>query len=262
MSANRLSLFRTLEAAQIPATCGGEHNFALEAAVAHMQLRTAQAMRGASLTMWPMLPRLRRQTAHVALPPSRRLWEPSVSRRAPSSIGPLIACDGSFDQSAGIGAYAVVSSTGAMYATTAMCASSGDVELLALIAGMELGIENRGGAPALLTDSLDAVDRLEHMIHDHHPPRGTKLGGRLNDVRRQLSSDVIVHHVRGRTGNRLHDAADAIALAVRRGATIERETIEEQLEGIVDEWVSIARGTSGHDLPGSSIKRIVVSPLD
>lgn len=45
VSANRLALYRQLEADQLPVTCGGEHNIALSAAVVQMNRRVAEEMR-------------------------------------------------------------------------------------------------------------------------------------------------------------------------------------------------------------------------
>ena len=119
--ASRLALFRQLEAAQLEATCGGEHNFGLERAVILMQQRTAEAMRRANLATWPKLPHAGRRTSQGERSPRLLISEPKVSRSALGSAMSLIACDGSFNLTTGIGAYAVVSSDGATHAATGVC---------------------------------------------------------------------------------------------------------------------------------------------
>lgn len=260
--ARQLALFRHLERAQMPATCGGEHNLGLERAVVLMEQRIAEAMRHASLARWPKLPQKGRSASQSEHSPRVRLWEPSVSRMEPGSGMSLIACDASFDLTTGIGAYAVVSSDGATHAVTGMFQTSGDAELLALVAGLELGLESKSTSFALVTDSLDALDRFERILGGGCNRGEASLRDQIRGMQRLLPSDVNVHHVRGRTGGeQLHDAADAIAFAVRRAAMYSRETIAIRLEGMVDELMSVVRAAPGFEVPSRSLKRVVVSSL-
>ena len=50
-----------------------------------------------------------------------------------------------------------MSSDGSTHAATGDFTSSGDAELFAIVAGLELGVESRSKSFALLTDSLDAL---------------------------------------------------------------------------------------------------------
>jgi ribonuclease HI len=259
--ASRLALFRQLEASQLQATCGGEHNFGLERAVILMQQRTAEAMRCVNLASWPKLPQAPRRKQQGESSQRLCLSEPRVTRSVLGSQMSLIACDGSLDPATGIGAYAVVSSDGSMYAATGAFTSSGDAELCAIVAGLELGVESGSKSFALITDSLVALDRFERILRGGRNRADSSLRDRIRDVRRLLPSDVTVHHVRRDSGAPLHDAADAIAFAVRRAATLSDESIPGRLEDKVDELMSAVRATAGAEAPCRSMKRVVVSSL-
>lgn len=259
--ARRLALFRVLEAEQLQATYGGEHNFGLERAVLLMRQRTTEAMRATKLATWPKLPRAGRRMPQGERSARLQVVEPTVCRSAVGADMSLIACDGAFDLTTGIGAYAAVASDGSMYAAPGMFTSSGDAELAAIVAGLELGVESGQKSFALITDSLDAIDQFERLLCASHDEGEAPLFRRVRAARHLLKSGVTVHHVRRDSGAFLHDAADAIAYAVRRAAALTDETLPGRLEAMVDGLMASVRATASAEVPSRSMKRVVVSSL-
>lgn len=257
LPASRLALFRQLEAARLQATCGGEHNFGLERAVILMNRRAAEAGRRAKPA--PALPQPVRQTTPDRRSPRVCVGEPVTLDAAPGSEASLIACDGTLDQAAGLGAYAAVSSDGWIRYAPGRFASAGDAELYAIVAGLELGVRSRSKSFALVSDSLEAIDRLEQILRGSSKRGEAVLRDRIRSVRGLLPSDVTVHHLRRGTGEPLHDAADAIAFAVRRAAMLPEAAQARHLETVMDEWTAVLRSLPGAEVPRRSMKRLVVS---
>jgi ribonuclease HI len=258
VSANRLSLFRQIEAAELSVTCGGEHNQALTAAIALMRQRIGASTREPTSAQAAMMPRAAPVKARERTPRSQ-LWMPSVSITVPGKSGSIIACDGSFDHDTKLGAYAAISTNGGMRAATDQSKCCGDAELMALLAGLELGIESGGDWFCLVSDSLVAIERLEAMLVSWRPLEQITIRASLHRKRQQLRSDVMVHHVRARTGDALHDSADALAFAVRRASTAPQQEIEEPLSRFVEELAGAVQSLPKTTVPPLSLKRLVIT---
>lgn len=259
VSANRLALFWQLNSEQVPVTCGGEHNQALTVAIQLMQDRVRAAMRSSKAkqnlqapTSAPSRPRVQE--------PRRRIWEPNVWRVARSESHVVIACDGSFDLEGRHGAFAAVSSNGGVSAATMRASCAGDVELMALVAGLELGLASGAASFALVSDSLMAIDLLEELSDEGCQSRQPVMD-RLRNAQQHLCADVAVHHVRARTGNKLHSAADALAFAIRRASTLTEDVSKQPLARLIDEISTAVEGRSGTHIPSRGMKRLVVSAL-
>lgn len=262
VSAKRLALYRHLDAAQVPVTCGGEHNQGLSDAVQAMRQDVAEGMRTPtakrfSMSPPPALPRT------PPGPPRLRLWEPHVSTVSSCAEGrAVIACDGSYELFSGHGAYAAVSSHGSARAASVVVASSVDVEVDALLAGLELGIASGVRSFSLVSDSLAAIDLLENMMSARNRRGPSPRHARVWSLRRQLRADVVVHHARAREGHVLHGRADALAFAVRRASTAPRSLSEEPLARVAEQLLSTPTAGLDAHVPADALKRMLIPALE
>lgn len=261
VSRRRLALYRQLEASGIPTTSGGENNRAFEAAILRTKEMVTASMRAqnvSSLTRPRPAPRDVRKSLSIRRPK----WIPEIDVARPSQTSIVICCDGSFDAATGTAAFAAVSNRGDLRASIGMVSRSDDAEMLALMAGMELG--GLSGAPAvtLMTDSLTAIARLEALLSGDDDNEDPRWGAWLRSIRGVMLTEYVVRYVPARQSNALHDAADAIAFSVRRASTRYRDQAEAVLLEIVNDIASSLRGQEERDLKTHLRKFVIVSPCD
>lgn len=259
VSKRRLALYRQLEASGIPTTSGGESNRAFEAAILRMQELVTASMRAQNVNSLT-----RSRPAPQGVPDSlgirRPKWIPEVDIARPSRAPVVICCDGSFNATTGIAAFAAVSNRGDLRASIGMVSRSDDAELLAIMAAMELGGLSGAAAVTIMTDSLAAMGRLEALLSGEDEKEDSRWGTWLRSIRAAMSTAYVVRYVPSRQGNALHDAADAIAFSVRRASTMYRDQAETILLEIVNDIALSLRGQEEHEVQTYLHKSVIVAP--
>lgn len=130
----------------------------------------------------------------------------------------------------------------------------GEMEFRAIVQALELVAARRPRMATISSDSKEAI-AIARALTEENPGRSSESAARkcAGSLRQRflkawrvvrVETEVTMDHVRGHTGDRLNEAADAIASAARRATMLPRDESERALTRRIDDVIAVAADDS------------------